>query len=131
VTGSAGRNTDEPDGDEDISAAAETILTVENAGLPLVLLSPDGQVVMANRAMRGLLGYGSDDLVGKSVSDLLAVGEASTESWHELLQTGRGTERLVSFRHRNGSSIATRAAAVVVFNEDGTPRLVITRASAV
>jgi PAS domain S-box-containing protein len=120
----------EPANDEDVITAAEAILTVENAGLPLVVLYPDRRIAMANRAMRELLGYTSDELVGRSLSDLVVDGTDLGASWEQLLRQGSSAEHLLRFRHRSGATVITRAAAAVVFNGDGTPRLVIKRASA-
>jgi PAS domain-containing protein len=45
-------------GPTSVVAAAEAVLSLENAALPLAITRPDGRAAMANRAMRDLLGYG-------------------------------------------------------------------------
>ncbi|MEY2567990.1 MAG: hypothetical protein QOE35_2519 [Actinomycetota bacterium] len=121
----------EPSDDEDITTAAEAILAVENAGLALAVLYPDRRIVMANRAMRELLGYTLEELVGRSLSDLVVDGTDLGSDWERLLRQGSSAEHLLRLRHHSGATVITRAAAAVVFNDDGTPRLVIKRATVV
>ena len=116
--------------DDDVAAAAEDILTVENAGLPLLLIHPDGEIAMANRAMRTLLGYGKSQLDGRTISDVFP-DDGQAERWQELLRTGTMAEHPVRLRRGDGGSIAARAASIVIFNPDGTPRLVIKRVAVV
>lgn len=115
--------------DDDVAGAAEDILTVENAGLPLMLIHPDGEIAMANRAMRALLGYDKSQLDGRPIEDVFP-DDWKPERWQELLRTGTMAEHRVRLRRGDGGSIAARAAGVVVFHHDGTPRLVIKRVTA-
>jgi PAS domain S-box-containing protein len=87
--------------DDDVAAAAADILTVENAGVPLMLIRPDGEIAMANRAMRELLGYDASQLIGRPVGDVFA-DEQDNERWNELLRTGVMAEHPVNLRRGDG-----------------------------
>jgi PAS domain S-box-containing protein len=114
----------------DIGAQADAILTLENAPLPLVVASPDGTIRMANRALRELLGYGPVELVGQEIWSLSADLGASRERWRRLIETGGATEHPAELVRRDGSGVKVSAAAVVVPDEDGAARLIISRAIA-
>jgi PAS domain S-box-containing protein len=115
----------------DICSEAEGILAVENAPLPLVVVLPDGQVAVANRALRELLGYSSDDLAGLHVLDLVADPHVAVACWAEWLAAGGAPDHAVDLRHRNGATIAARSAWIVVYGDDGETRMVIGHARAV
>ena len=114
-----------------IALAAEAVLTVENAPLPLVVASPDGRVRMANRALRELLGYGRSDIAGEEVWGFAADVQLARERWRELLEAGETPERPFELVRRDGTSLAVRASSIVVAGDDGAPRFIITRAVAV
>ncbi|MEY2477692.1 MAG: fold [Actinomycetota bacterium] len=110
----------------DIASAAEGILFVEDAPLPLFVAVPDGRVALANRALRELLGYQGGDLIGQRVAELFADPTAAA-FWSDLLVAGGAAERAMELRRRDGTSIAARSAAVVVTGRDGVARWVIGR----
>jgi PAS domain S-box-containing protein len=95
----------------------------------LMLIRPDGEIAMVNRAMRELLGYETSQLVGRPMGDVFA-DEQYRDRWNELLRTGAMAEHPVSLRRGDGDSIPARAASVVMFHADGTPRMVVKRVAA-
>jgi PAS domain S-box-containing protein len=115
----------------DIGAQADAILTLENAPLPLVVASPDGTIRMANRALRELLGYEPEELVGQEIWSLSGDVGVSRERWARMLESGGITEHRAELRRRDGVAVNVSTAAVVVPHEDGAPRLVISRLNAV
>jgi PAS domain S-box-containing protein len=115
---------------DEVGMAAEAILVVENAPLPLVVASPDGRVVMANRALREMLGYGPADLTGREVWEFAADVDLARGRWQELLEAGETPERPFELLRRDGVRVKVRAASIVVADDDGGPRLIITRAVA-
>jgi PAS domain S-box-containing protein len=121
---------DEPVADA-LAIVAGAILAVENAPLPLVVAAPDGRVRMANRALRELLGYGSTDLAGREVWDFAADVDMARARWQELLDAGETRERPFELVRQDGSRVQARASSIVVTEDDGTPRWIISRAVAV
>jgi PAS domain S-box-containing protein len=111
---------------DDVASTAQGILFIEDAPLPLFVALPDGRVALANRALRGLLGYEAGDLIGQRVAELFADSAAAT-FWSDVLVAGGVAERAVRLRRRDGTSIATRSAAIVVAGTDGLVRWVIGR----
>lgn len=116
---------------EKIGPVAEAILAVENAPLALVVASPDGRVQLANRALREMLGYGAGDLAGRDVWDFAGDVCAARQRWREVLEAGETAERLFEVRRQDGIMVQVRAASIVVPDDDGAPRFVITRLAAV
>ena len=108
-----------------VAAAAEAVLSVENAGLPLFVMHPDGRVAMANRAMRALLGYGLTDIVNRRVWDLHAEPEQGKRYFAEVLEAGQASENYLMLCRRDGKAVATYSSAVVVRDDRGAVSLVI------
>ncbi|TMK88498.1 MAG: PAS domain-containing protein, partial [Actinobacteria bacterium] len=54
-----------------VAGAAESLLAFENAALPLAVCDPGGRIVMCNRALRALLGYELDEVLGMPVEDIV------------------------------------------------------------
>ena len=115
-----------------IAAAAEGILMVENAPLALAVVHPSGRLAMANRAFRALLEYEESDVVGRDVWELVDEDQAAFgPRWGEVLAAEVIPEHYARLRRRDGSSVAVRAAGMVVRDGVGAPRLVICRAEAI
>jgi PAS domain S-box-containing protein len=124
---------DDRHAEDDAGRAADTaasLLTFENAPLPLGVFSPDGIVVMANRAMRDLLGYGFEGLVGRSVFDVV-VGDRDeiVRAWADRI--GEGTrvtpEQSMRVHCADGSELRIRASSVLVPDARGTTRYIVAR----
>jgi PAS domain S-box-containing protein len=117
--------------EETVAETAESLLTFENAALPLTIVSPEGDVIMANRAMRVLLGYEFGELLGKSVFDVI-VSELSdfTNAWAAHLRgdSSATPERAISVRRADGSELGVRVSSVLVRDRQGTARYVVARA---
>jgi PAS domain S-box-containing protein len=124
-----GPEADPPDRIEEIAAAAEEFLMVENAALPLAVVLPNGRVAMANRALRDLLGYDRGDLAGRDVCELIAEDDCARH-WREAVESGVTAERTARLRRSDGASVRARVASMVVSDGSGAPRLVICRAVA-
>jgi PAS domain S-box-containing protein len=117
---------------ETVAGTAESLLTFENAPLPLGVILPLGQIVMANRALRRLLGYEFDELVGKSVGDVV-VGEAEEPlvSFRRRIEEGQrvSPERRIRLRCKDGGEVAVRASSVLVPDSQGAVRYIVARAA--
>jgi PAS domain S-box-containing protein len=115
---------------ETVAGTAETLLTVENTPLALSLMSPDGRIVIANRALRLLLGHTYDELVGRSVFAIVAAHPTDSErKWRARLANSEKVtpERRVHLRSGDGSVLPVRAASVLVTDADGEVCYVIVR----
>jgi len=122
-----GRHQDE----ETVAVTAESLLTFENAALPLSVISPEGNIIMANRAMRGLLGYQFSDLNGRSIYDLVVADPtALARAWAHRIQAGEaGTrERAIRLRCADSSELSVRVSSVLVTDAQGAARYVVARA---
>lgn len=128
IHGDLGRHREE----ETVADTAESLLTFENAALPLIVMAREGVVVMANRAMRALLAY-DFELVGKSIHELVVADSVElTRSWDELLSgpdEARPEARIV-LRCGDGSDVTVRASSVRVTDANGTVRYIVARAMA-
>ena len=117
-------------GGESVAVTAETLLTFENTPLPLSVLSSDARIVMANRALRVLLGYGFNQLVGRCVFDIVAADPTDSARWWKArfdereMVTG---ERPVRLRCADGSTVALRSASVAATNANGDISYLIVR----
>ncbi len=118
--------------DTDAAATAEGLLACENAALPLAVCDPRGRIVMCNRALRCLLGYDLDELLGRPVGEVVAGDhEGNYKTWPERLDPGaeRVTpERRFQLWRKDCSTVAVRASSVLVHSGDGSVRYVIARA---
>lgn len=68
-------------------------ILVDNTGTPIAYLTPDGYVLLANRVSAGNLGRTPEELVGKSLREILPELADRTERRIErILETGNGAE---------------------------------------
>jgi PAS domain S-box-containing protein len=121
-----------PDAVQTVAETAESLLAFENAPLPLAVCNPDGRIVMCNRALRGLLGYELDELLGMPVGEVVAADhDGLYKSWRDRLDDDaeRVTpERRFSLWRKDGSSVPVRASSSLVQDACGQLRYVIARA---
>lgn len=94
------------DHEEDNRCFKEIINTMNDG---LVLVSPDGEILMVNRAMEEITGYSREELVGSSCTifhcDTCAVARAEGKGhWCEIFDLGR-TERRSCFLMRKDGSV--------------------------
>jgi PAS domain S-box-containing protein len=119
------------DPEQTVAGTAEALLAFENAALPLCVVHPNGRVLMANKAIRTLLGYELDELVGKSVVDVIAADpETILETWQQRMDSGTRVtpERKLRLCHKDGSVFGVRASSVVVSDAQGAVRYLVARA---
>ena len=115
-----------------VADIAESLLAFENAALPLAVCDPGGRIVMCNRALRALLGYELDELLGMPVGEVVAADhDGLYKTWSDRLgdDAERVTpERRFSLWRKDGSSVPVRASSSVVHDDGGHVRYVIARA---
>lgn len=117
---------------ETVACTAESLLTFENAALPLAVCDPGGRIVMCNSALRALLGYELDELLGKPVGDVVAEDhDGKYKSWEERLGPTADVvtpQRRVRLWRRDGSFVPVWSSSVLVHDAEGQVRYVIARA---
>ena len=112
-----------------VAEAAEAVLVVENAPLPLAVVLPDGEIALANRAFGAFLGYAPGALSGASVRQIIADDTDFEARWARVINAvGVTTDRLVNLRRHDGARVTARVASVVVTDDRGAPRFVVARA---
>jgi PAS domain S-box-containing protein len=120
------------DAAETVACTAESLLAFENAALPLAVCDPGGRIVMCNRALRALLGYGLDELLGKPVADVVGTDhDGKYKSWDERLGPAADVvtpQRRVTLIRKDGSIVPVWASSVLVHDDDGQVRYLIARA---
>jgi PAS domain S-box-containing protein len=120
------------DAEETVAETAESLLAFENTGLPLCLMLPNGRLVMANRAMRTLLGYEFAELMAMNIPDVVPEAEMGLilEEWNERAKSGErvSAERRVRIRRKDGRDLDVRASSVIVPDGQGFVRYIVARA---
>jgi PAS domain S-box-containing protein len=112
---------------EAVARAAESLLTFENAALPLAVIDPAGRIVMANGAAHTLLGYEFSELVGRSVDDVVV---SAPLSWRARIGTGEAVspEQRVRLRCKDGSEVTVVSSSLLVSDAHGVVRYGVARA---
>jgi PAS domain S-box-containing protein len=119
--------------DTDATATAEGLIAFENAALPLAVCDPGGRIVMCNRALRALLGYDLDELLGMPIGEVVAEDHGGLyKSWDDRLDPDANAvtpERRFTLWRKDGSTIVVRASSALVRDDDGDVRYVVARAA--
>ena len=116
-----------------VAGTAESLLAFENAALPLAVCDPGGRIVMCNRALRDVLGYELDELIGMPVGDIVEHDpEAPYTTWDARLDPSAmdiTPERRAKVFRKDGSALTVRASSSLVHDDEGRVRYVIARAT--
>ena len=113
----------------EVAEAAEAVLLIENAPLPLAVLLPDGRIALTNKAFADFLGYTPGELAGADIRMIMEDASNFAERWDSAMRfKGVTTDRQVRLRRRDGAAVTARAASLVVNDCEGQPRFVIARA---
>ena len=117
---------------ETVACTAESLLAFENAALPLAVCDPGGRIIMCNRALRALLGYDLDELLGKPIAEVVAPSaDALYKTWTDRLDASAmdiTPERPFTLWRKDGSAVNVRASSSLVHDNEGNVRYVIARA---
>jgi len=114
---------------QQVAEAAEAVLVIENAPLPLAVLLPTGRIALANKAFADFLGYTPAELAGADLRVILADVSDFATRWDSVMSAeGVTTDRLARLRRRDGCGVTARVASLVVKHGDGQPRFVLVRA---
>ena len=117
--------------DEDlreVADAAEAVLMIENAPLPLTVILPNGYIALTNKAFADLLGYEPDELSGAHLGKILADASDFEERWSRVVSAvGVTDDREGRLRRRDGGQVRARVASLVINGDDGRPRFILGR----
>ena len=99
-----------------------------DAGVGMVVVSPEGRFLAANGTFCDYLGYTEKELVGKTVQSV-----TFPEDWpsfsQKLNEALTGKEGFQSFEkrclHRSGRIVCTESTASVIRSRDGSPRYIV------
>lgn len=115
--------------DMSVAGAAESILLLENAALPLVLALPNGKITFTNRAYRDALGYDDKELIGRSLLDLADEPDEVLRERIRLAATSIDPipERSVLLVRKDGTRVRCRASSIVIRDQQGEPVYLLAR----
>jgi PAS domain S-box-containing protein len=96
---------------------------IEANPIAIVAENPQSQIELSNRAFRDLFGYGHDEMIAKSIDDLIAPEHLQDEatSFSRQVRLGESCNAIVQRRHKDGHLIDVEAFGVP-FLVDGVLR---------
>jgi PAS domain S-box-containing protein len=96
-----------------------------DAGVGMVVVSPEGRFLSANRTFCDYLGYAQEELPGMTVQSVTAPEDWSAFS-HKLGEIISGERAMLRFEkrclHKSGRIVHTQSSAILIRNLDGTPK---------
>ena len=98
------------------------IINTMNDGLMVV--SPDGTILMVNQALEKIVGYGREELIGRSCALLSCDACATARSegkgqWCDLFEQGAATRKSCLLMRKDGSYVHTLKNAAILRDEAG------------
>jgi two-component system response regulator HydG len=108
--------------DQKINRYWKEIINTMNDGLMVV--SPDGTILMVNQAFEKIMGYSREELIGRSCATLNCDTCATARSegkgqWCDLFDQGEATRRPCLLMRKDGSYVHTLKNAAILRDEIG------------
>jgi two-component system, NtrC family, response regulator HydG len=108
--------------DQKINRYWKEIINTMNDGLMVV--SPDGTILMVNQAFEKIMGYSREELIGRSCAalncDTCATARSEGKSqWCNLFEQGEATRRPCLLMRKDGSYVHTLKNAAILRDEAG------------
>ncbi len=103
-------------------------LLFDSASAGIAQVTPDGQLLMVNHALAGMLGYSEEELLKKNFREITLTEDLVKEepSIARVLAGEIDTYQIEKrYIHRDGGVFWVLMSSAVVRNEDGTPRYAI------
>src|SRR5207244_1742532 len=96
-----------------------------DAGVGMVIVSPEGRFLATNRTFCDYLGYTEKELLDKTVQSVTFAEDwpALSQRLNETLTGGRGLDRFEKrCVHKSGRIVFTESTASLIRSRDGEPR---------
>jgi PAS domain S-box-containing protein len=96
-----------------------------DAGVGMVIISPEGRFLAANRTFCDCLGYGEEELLAKTVESITVPEDwpAFSQKLREALTEGRGFQWVEKrCLHQSGRIVYTESTASLIRNSNGEPQ---------
>ena len=108
--------------EQKINRSWKEIINTMNDGLMVV--SPDGTILMVNQALTTIMGYSREELLGRSCAllqcDTCATARSEGKSrWCELFEQGAATRKRCLFMRKDGSYVHILKNAAILRDEAG------------
>ncbi len=108
--------------DHKINRYWKEIINTMNDGLMVV--SPDGTILMVNQAFEKIMGYSREEVIGRSCAtlncDTCAVARSEGKGqWCDLFEQGEATRISCMLMRKDGSYVHTLKNAALLWDEDG------------
>jgi PAS domain S-box-containing protein len=103
--------------------------TFEQGPVGMVLVNPSGKFIKVNVSFCAMLGYSADELIEKTFGDVTHPDDlADSIEWVEQLIAGKAKsiELEKRYLHKQGTVVWGIVKALLLRNEDGTPRYFVT-----
>ena len=95
---------------------------VETAAEGVCSIDLTGRVLFVNQLFADMLGYETDEVVGRPITDFQAPGDAAEFSTHlKLRKEGKGEQYIARYQRRDGEEITALMNASPAFDEKGRP----------
>ena len=93
---------------------------VDTANEGIWVLGPDALTVFVNARMAGMLGYTSEEMIGRPLTDFMFEEDASGQPlMMERRQQGISENFERRFRHKDGHTVWTMVSAAPIFDDQG------------
>ena len=95
-----------------------------DAGVGMVMVSPEGPLLAANRSFCDCLGYTEEELLAHTVRSVTVPEDwpALSERLRAVLEAGRGLQRFeLRCRHKTGRIVYTESSATLIRSREGNP----------
>lgn len=92
---------------------------IETSIDPLILISPEGEIMDVNHATERATGVVRDKLIGSEFSSYFTEPEQAREAYRRVLKDGQMTDYPLTIRHTSGTTINVLCNTVAYRNEAG------------
>jgi two-component system response regulator HydG len=109
--------------DQTLNRYLKEIINTMNDGV--LLISPDGTILMVNRAMEDISGYSHEEMIGQPCSifhcDICEIARSGGKGhWCDLFNVGYARKKFCSFVRKDGSYLHVLKNASLLKEADGT-----------
>jgi len=126
LRGTAQDITERKHAEDELRASEEKFRSVfQNAGVGMVIVSPEGRFIGANEAFCLCLGYTEEELLEKTVQSITLAEDwpVFSRKLRETLEGGKSFQRVEKrCLHKSGRIVTTESSVCLIRGSDGEPR---------